>query len=87
MDKRVEREEVPKEIDTQMDAEFDEKLVHLANISCISMRVKECRGGHGVPNIDGNDLSATTRWKPQKLDVFTARGIVQDQKASGIICN
>jgi hypothetical protein len=80
---------VPHEIDTQKDAEFDEKLVHLANISGISMRVEKGGGGHGEPNINSHDLSATACWKPEnlRLKVLAVRERVKDQKASSFIRN
>lgn len=54
------KNEVPHEINTQVNTQFEEELVHLADISCITMRVQKSSSGHGIPDIDGGDLSATT---------------------------
>jgi hypothetical protein len=87
LDKRVERTFAPNEIEPQMDAEFDEKLVHLANIGRVSMRVEDGGGGHGVPDVYGHDLGAAARGQPQDLDVLAVRKGVQEQEPGGIVRN
>lgn len=78
---------VPHEIDPQTDAQFNEKLVHLTNISSIPMRIEHSGGGHGVPDVDGHDLGAAARRQPQNFDVLAMREGVQEQEASGIVPN
>lgn len=70
-----------------MNAQFDEEVVHLPNISCISMRVQDGSRGHGVPNIDGGDLIAASRRQPQDVDVLAVGERVHEKKPSGVVRN
>lgn len=78
---------IPHEINPQMDAEFDEKLVHLANISGISMGVEEGGGGHRMPDVNGHGLCAAAGGQPENVDVLAVRKGVQEQKASCTFSN
>lgn len=70
-----------------MNAQLDEELVHLADISRIPMGIEQRRGGHGVPHIEGHDLGAAARRKLQNVDVFAVGEVVEEQEAGGIVRN
>ncbi len=68
-----------------MDAQFNEELVHLTQIGGVSMRVEQSRGGHRVPNVDSDNLSASTSRQFKNFDVFTVRKGAEKQKTSELV--
>lgn len=76
---------LPHEINTQVDAQLDEELVHLAQIGGVAVRVEESGGGHGVPNVDGHNLRPPPRRKLQDLHVFPVRERAQQQQARPVV--
>ena len=53
-----------------MDAELDEELVHLAEIGGVAVGVEEGGCGHGVADVEGDDLGATAGREPEHLHVL-----------------
>lgn len=76
---------IPKKINAQMDAKLNEELIHLTNISSISMRIKKRGGSHRVTDVNSNDLIAFTRGKLPDIDIFTVGKRVQEKKTSGLV--
>lgn len=76
---------VPHEIDAEVDAQFNEELVHLAQIGGVSVRVEQSRGGHGVPNVDGDYLGATASRQFENLDVFSVGEGAEKQETRQLI--
>lgn len=68
-----------------MDAELNEELVHLANIGGIPMGVEKRGGGHGVADVNSDDLGAAARGKLPDVDIFAVGKRVQEQKAGGFV--
>ena len=81
------KERLPHEIDAQVDAQFDEELVHLAEIGGVAVGVEQRGGGHGVADVDGHDLRAPPRRQPQNVDVLAVRERLQQHQPRGIIRN
>lgn len=70
-----------------MDAELDEKLVHLADVGGVAVGVEKGRGRHGIANINGDDLGAAAGGELQNVNVFAVGERVKELKSSGIVCN
>ena len=71
---------LPHEINTQVDAELDEELVHLAEIGGVAVGVEEGGGGQWVPNVHAHYLRAAARGDSQNFHVLAVREWAQQQK-------
>lgn len=70
-----------------MNAQLDEELVHLADISGIPMGIEESGGSHGVADVEGHDLGAAAGGKLENVDVLAVGKMVEEQEAGGIVGN
>lgn len=77
---------IPKKINAQMDAEFNEELIHLTNIGGISMGIKKRGSSHRVTDVNSDNLIAFTRRKLPDIDIFAVGKRVQEKKTSGLVC-
>lgn len=68
---------LPQQINSEMNAQLDEQLVHLPDICRVSVRVQQRRVGHGVPHVHRHDFRAPPRRELQYVDVFAVREWVQ----------
>ena len=76
---------VPHEIHPQVDAQFDEELVHLAQIGGVAVRVEQSRSGQRVSNVNSHYLSAAASRQFQNLYVFSVRKWAQQQQADVLV--
>ena len=79
------KERLPHEIDAQVDAQFDEELVHLAEIGGVAVGVEQRGGGHGVADVDGHDLRAPPRRELQDLHVLAVGERAQQQQPGPLV--
>ena len=68
-----------------MNTELDEELIHLAKIGSVAMRIQQSGSRHRMPDINGNNIGAPTRWKFQNFNIFAMRERAKKQKTSKII--
>ena len=87
--KKKERKEwdfdIPHKINLKMDAQFDEELIHLAQIGCVSMGIKQSRGSHRVSHVHSHDLCSSTCRQLRYLHVLAVRKRVHHKKSSHFV--
>ncbi|RDX64144.1 hypothetical protein CR513_57329, partial [Mucuna pruriens] len=64
------KKEEPHDIDTKVSSELDEEVVHLTQVSGITVRVQEGEAGKRVFPEGGNDLVAGLRVQNVNVDIF-----------------
>lgn len=85
--KRERERSIRHEINFEVDAELDEELIHLTQISCVPMRVEEGWSGHGVSYVDGNDLRPSTGRKLQHFHIFPVWEVAQCIETRQLVCH
>lgn len=78
---------IPHEINLQVDAQLDEELVHLPDVGGVTMRVQNGQRSHRVPDVDGRNLVAPPRGKPEDIDVLPVGKRVEEQQPGGAVRN
>lgn len=68
-----------------MDAQFDEELIHLAQIGCVSMGIKQSRGSHRVSHVHSHDLCSSSCRQLRYLHVLAVRKRVHHKKSSHFV--
>lgn len=57
----------PHDVDTEVGAELDEELVHLAEVGGVAVGVEEGGGGEGVADVEGDDVVAAAGGEAEHL--------------------
>lgn len=70
---------VRKEVYAEVDAELEEELVHLAEVGSVAVGVEERGVRHGIPDVQGNDLTASACGEAEHLHVLTVGEAAQPQ--------
>lgn len=64
-----------------MNAQFDEELIHLAQISSVPMRIQQSRARHWVSNIHSDDLVPLSSWDLHDLDILSMGESTESEEA------
>lgn len=68
-----------------MNAQFDEELVHLAQIGGVAVGVKKSGSGHRVPDIHSHNLVTSARGELENLHVFSVRKRTEQQQTGQLV--
>lgn len=76
---------IPHKINLKMDAQFDEELIHLTQIGCVSMWIKQSWCSHRVSHVHSHDLCSSTCRQLRYLHVFAVRKRVHHEKSGHFV--